>query len=106
MENTEKDKVLANFKRDCVRVLISTGYLARDIFVPDVRLVINYEVPITTDYGEAAENYRHRIRIPGLLGAKAIAVTLLDTDEDKNDFNKIVFQNGMEHNLIPLEDAE
>ncbi len=109
MEVTELDEQIANFKGS-VRTLITTGPCARNVSVPDVGLVIFYDVPVLINSSRLkigdAENYLRRIGRAGLFGAEAIAITLLDTSEDKGYFDEIMNHNGMKHKLIRCKNAE
>jgi ATP-dependent RNA helicase len=57
------------------RVLICTDVWARGIDVPQVSLVINYDVP------NSRENYIHRIGRSGRYGRKGVAISFAKTDE-------------------------
>jgi superfamily II DNA/RNA helicase len=47
IENKDRDRIIDDFRKNCFNCLISTNVLARGIDVPEVDLVINYDVPIT-----------------------------------------------------------
>ena len=60
-------------------VLIATNVLARGIDVPEVDLVVNYDVPFisTVGFKEADfANYIHRVGRTGRFGTDGLAVTL------------------------------
>ncbi len=61
--------------------------LARGIDVPEVELVINFDVPILigssgTVYGGDTGSYLYRIGRTGRFGLPGIALTLLDGEQD------------------------
>jgi len=61
--------------------------LARGIDVPEIEIVINFDVPVLhlpngVRKGDP-ESYIHRIGRTGRFGSKGIAVTIYDRDEDK-----------------------
>jgi len=59
--------------------LISTNVLARGIDVPEVDLVINYDVPIINDVGfkhPDHANYLHRVGRTGRFGTDGVALSL------------------------------
>lgn len=59
--------------------LISTNVLARGIDVPEVDLVINYDVPIVNDCGfkhPDHANYLHRVGRTGRFGTDGVALSL------------------------------
>ena len=67
-----REKALARFREDRVRVLVATDVAARGIDVADITHVINYECP------DDDKTYVHRIGRTGRAGAKGVAVTLVD----------------------------
>jgi len=74
-----------------IKVIITTNMLARGIDVPDVQIVINYDVPLMKGSdGEIcgdAENYLHRIGRTGRFGVKGIAITIFDREVDQGYLN-------------------
>lgn len=64
MSQSEREKIMQDFRQGNSRVLISTDVWARGIDVQQVSLVINYDVPINR------ENYIHRIGRSGRFGRK------------------------------------
>lgn len=60
--------------------------LARGIDVPEIEIVINFDVPTSIALGKKQgdpESYLHRIGRTGRFGSKGLAVTIYDRDEDK-----------------------
>lgn len=55
LDQTEREKVLLDFKNKKVNILVATDILSRGIDIKGVNMVINYEVP------QDAEDYVHRI---------------------------------------------
>lgn len=51
----DRSKVLRQFRNGSTNVLIATDVTARGIDIPDIEIVINYDLP------EEAENYVHRV---------------------------------------------
>jgi superfamily II DNA/RNA helicase len=74
----ERDAIMAKFRTGEISVIITTNMLARGIDVPQVQIVINYDVPFD------AENYLHRIGRTGRFGTRGIAINLYDREQDKN----------------------
>jgi ATP-dependent RNA helicase DDX19/DBP5 len=87
MSNEEREQVMAKFRKCEVNVIITTNMLARGIDVPEIEIVINFDVPTLTpangDRRGDPESYIHRIGRTGRFGSKGIAVTIYDKDEDK-----------------------
>ena len=66
----ERRQALDGFKAGQFRVLIATDIAARGIDVPNISLVVNYDLP------DAADDYIHRIGRTGRAGSNGLAVTL------------------------------
>jgi len=84
--------------------------LARGIDVPEVEIVINYDVPVlhnaNGNKSGDAETYLHRIGRAGRFGVKGIAITLLDRPEDEDYFDEIISHWDMKNKVKVLESAE
>ncbi|MEC9052996.1 MAG: DEAD/DEAH box helicase, partial [Actinomycetota bacterium] len=72
MAQVVREKALAKFREDKIRVLVATDVAARGIDVRGVSHVINYTCP------EDDKTYVHRIGRTGRAGATGIAITLVD----------------------------
>lgn len=86
--------------------LLTTNLLARGIDIPEIELVINFDVPKYNAGGVFKpdhENYLHRIGRAGRFGAKGIAVTLYDNEEDEAMLHKIMQHYKMEDKLVKLD---
>jgi translation initiation factor 4A len=82
MTQSERDKIMGEFRAGTTRILITTDLLARGIDIQQVSLVINYDIPINK------ENYIHRIGRTGRFGRKGIAINFV-TDKDMQLLNDI-----------------
>ncbi|KAI5152141.1 ATP-dependent RNA helicase DDX6/DHH1 [Enteropsectra breve] len=71
MEQEERNLVYHNFLNNDCRILVSTDLTTRGINIPRVNLVINYELP------SSSESYLHRIGRAGRFGRKGCAVNLI-----------------------------
>ncbi|MEJ0001986.1 MAG: DEAD/DEAH box helicase [bacterium] len=67
----ERIRILDQFKRDQINILIATDVAARGLDIPDVTHVINFDVPQTYD------TYVHRIGRTGRAGKKGTALTFV-----------------------------
>jgi translation initiation factor 4A len=82
LPQSERDKVMKDFRMGTSRVLVSTDLLARGIDVYQVSLVINYDLP------RQKETYIHRIGRSGRFGRKGTAINFI-TPEDKDELEVI-----------------
>lgn len=46
MDNQERDEMIEKFRTGKIAVIITTNMLARGIDVPEVQIVINFDVPL------------------------------------------------------------
>jgi len=67
----ERSRALAGFKEGKARVLVATDIAARGLDIPNLNVVMNYDIPHVTG------DYIHRIGRTGRAGAKGLAITLL-----------------------------
>ncbi|MDT8408539.1 MAG: ATP-dependent RNA helicase DbpA [Wenzhouxiangellaceae bacterium] len=75
LEQKERDLVLVRFGNASARTLVATDVAARGLDIPDLAMVVNYDVP-----GDA-ESYLHRIGRTGRAGKTGLAITLLTQAE-------------------------
>ena len=71
----QRQKALSAFKAGKARVLVATDVAARGLDIPDLPLVINFELPMV------AEDYIHRIGRTGRNGSAGDAISLVSHDE-------------------------
>ena len=74
---SDRLKVLESFKLGNTRILVATDVAARGLDIPELPVVINFDVPFI------AEDYIHRIGRTGRAGSSGIAVSLMTTDDQE-----------------------
>ncbi|XP_048373085.1 ATP-dependent RNA helicase DDX42 isoform X3 [Sphaerodactylus townsendi] len=77
MDQSERNKVISDFKKSAFPVLVATDVAARGLDIPSIKTVINYDVARDID------THTHRIGRTGRAGEKGVAYTLL-TPKDSN----------------------
>lgn len=85
IEKDERDRIIDRYRENEFSTLISTNVLARGIDVPEVDLVINFDVPMIKLYGFKEPdyaNYMHRVGRTGRFGTDGVALTLMNEEED------------------------
>ncbi|CAN5660264.1 DEAD/DEAH box helicase [soil metagenome] len=71
----QRQKALNQFKAGKARILVATDVAARGLDIPDLPLVINFELPMV------AEDYIHRIGRTGRAGLTGEALSLVSPEE-------------------------
>jgi ATP-dependent RNA helicase DDX19/DBP5 len=81
--------------------------LARGLDIPDVQIVINFDVPQDfASKGGDPPTYLHRIGRTGRFGTKGVALTLYDRDLDKQHLDEILDYYHMADKCPMLDNAE
>jgi len=75
MEQYERNDVLVQFANKSCPLLVATDVAARGLDIKDLDMVVNFNVPHST------ETYTHRIGRTGRAGAKGISITLYESYE-------------------------
>jgi ATP-dependent RNA helicase len=75
MKQLERDSIMNEFRSGITRILVTTDIWARGLDVPQVTLVINYDLP------NNRENYIHRIGRSGRFGRKGVAINFVRNDD-------------------------
>uniref|UniRef100_A0A914ZKS8 RNA helicase n=2 Tax=Ascarididae TaxID=6250 RepID=A0A914ZKS8_PARUN len=75
MEQKERDAIVKEFRSGTSRLLISTDVFARGLDIPQVSLVVNYDLP------NNRELYIHRIGRSGRFGRKGVAINFVKSDD-------------------------
>jgi ATP-dependent RNA helicase UAP56/SUB2 len=83
MPQEERDKKFKLFRDFQARILVATDMFARGIDVERINVVINYDMP------ESSDTYLHRIGRAGRFGTKGLAITFVSSDEDVNVLNNV-----------------
>lgn len=65
---SDREKTLEEFHNGSSKVLITTDMLSRGLDVPEIAIVLNYDMPFSRDI------YLHRIGRAGRFGRKAVAI--------------------------------
>jgi translation initiation factor 4A len=94
----EREEIMARFRANSFKLLITTDLLARGIDIQGVSLVINYDLPTNR------ENYIHRIGRTGRYGRKGVALNLITkTDKKYRDDIESYYQTEMVEMKSPNE---
>lgn len=90
---TEREKVMRQFRKHQIKLLLTTDVAARGIDIPKLPAVVNYELP------QSVEEYVHRTGRTGRQGEPGLVVNLGD-DHDFRDLKKLL--KATNYHLQPL----
>ena len=97
MEKKDRDQIIDDFRKQYFSCLISTNVLARGIDVPEVDLVINYDVPIVSECGLKSPDYvtfLQRVGRTGRFGTDGLSLTMIsETDEHEEEFVDLIAEH-------------
>ncbi|XP_036391150.1 ATP-dependent RNA helicase DDX42-like isoform X1 [Megalops cyprinoides] len=96
MDQSERNKVIADFKKKNLPVLVATDVAARGLDIPSIRTVVNYDVARDID------THTHRIGRTGRAGEKGVAYTLL-TNKDTSFAGDLVRNLEGANQNVPKE---
>ncbi len=71
MKQTERDRVMAKFRKGTIDILVATDVAARGIDVNDIEAVFNYDIPSDEEY------YVHRIGRTARAGKKGVSYSFV-----------------------------
>ena len=90
LDQSEREKVMLDFKSGRIDILVATDIVARGIDIDDISMVVNYDVP------RESEDYVHRIGRTARAGTSGKAVTLIG-NRDQARFGMI--ENFLGHEV-------
>ncbi len=86
----ERDLVLEEFKNAKTKILITTDVFSRGMDIPQVNLIINYDLPLPVqDRTNQTETYIHRIGRSGRFNRVGFVIDFVQTEVDLNAMLKI-----------------
>jgi superfamily II DNA/RNA helicase len=98
MNQSERDSIVKEFRDGNTRLLLTTDLLSRGIDIPQVNMVINYDLPANK------ETYVHRIGRCGRFDKKGVAITLVKSTDpcDIKTFNRMKHFYNMDIKEMPI----
>jgi superfamily II DNA/RNA helicase len=97
MTTKEREEIVKEFRNGKTRILLTTDLLARGIDIPQVNLVINYDLPPNK------ETYIHRIGRCGRFDKKGISITMVKLDDasDNKLFSRMKYYYKIKIDELP-----
>jgi translation initiation factor 4A len=98
MTYDERVEIVKEFRNGNTRILLTTDLLSRGIDIPQVNMVINYDLPMNK------ETYIHRIGRCGRFGKKGVAITLVKMKDQTDIFQFRKMKTSYRLNISELPD--
>ena len=98
-DQKDRIEVLSKFRTSEIKILITTDVSARGIDIPNVDMVVNYDLP------EQAENYVHRVGRTGRGTSLGYAVSYCSSEE-KELLNEIEEYIGREVTVLAINNKD
>jgi len=96
-EQKERFEVLKQFREGSIKLLIATDVSARGLDIPEVQVVLNYDLP------DVAENYVHRVGRTGRGTARGVAYSFC-AEEEKELLDHITRYLGYQPKVMEIKD--
>jgi ATP-dependent RNA helicase UAP56/SUB2 len=87
-ERIERYKQFKEFRK---RIMVATDLFGRGIDIERVNIVINYDIP------DSSDSYLHRVGRAGRFGTKGLGITFVSSNEDSDVLNQV--QSRFEVNI-------
>jgi ATP-dependent RNA helicase DeaD len=89
LDQRKRERVMAQFRKHQLRVLVATDLAARGIDVSEISHIINYDLP------PDPQVYVHRIGRTARMGARGVAISLVPRDQGKELTNIEMLTNKL-----------
>lgn len=93
LEQSEREKVMHEFRNERVDILVATDIVSRGIDIDDISLIINFDVPYD------AEDYVHRIGRTARAGDSGMAITFISPEEQ---YRFLKIEKFLEKNIYKI----
>jgi len=95
MRLEEKFDTFKNFREMKIRILVTTDSLSRGINIEKLNIVINYDIPETTD------SYIHRVGRVGRWNSKGLVISFASNENDMDNLNQVQTRFKIEIKPLP-----
>ncbi|MEE9277345.1 MAG: DEAD/DEAH box helicase, partial [Dehalococcoidia bacterium] len=97
LDQRKRDRVMQRFRSGDLQILVATNVAARGLDIPDVKLVLNFDLPQTAD------EYIHRVGRTGRAGRDGLAISFV-AEWDLETFAEVqkVAGDALEHRELAL----
>lgn len=82
-------KTIKGFVDGTIKVLFTTEFMARRVDFPNVRIVMNFDLPLSANEEPSHKNYLRRVGRAGRFGRDGIIVTILANRKSFDAYKKL-----------------
>merc|ERR1711977_112660 len=100
MKQEERIEVYRQFKNFEKRIMVSTDLMGRGVDIEKVNIVINYDMPESSEHCNSTDSYLHRVGRAGRFGTKGLAISFVSSETDATCLADI--QSRFEVNVTEL----
>lgn len=104
LENSERDRLIDDFREGRSKVLITTNVLARGIDIASVSMVVNYDMPTDEKGDPDPSTYLHRIGRTGRFGRVGVSISMVHDKKSYNVLEAIRKYFDVEMTKVPTDD--
>lgn len=105
LDNTERDRLIDDFREGRSKVLITTNVLSRGIDIASVSMVVNYDLPYDVNGKPDPSTYLHRIGRTGRFGRVGVSISFV---HDKRSYEALTAISAYFGNIplikVPTDD--
>lgn len=87
-EQWEREEAMKEFRKGRARILVATSIAARGLDIPQIHMVINYDMP------KDISTYTHRIGRTGRAGHEGLAITYMDHESRGVSYKLVTLLRG------------
>ncbi|KAG0418565.1 ATP-dependent RNA helicase DBP5, partial [Dictyocoela roeselum] len=102
MDDSERTRIVSDFRNAKTKILISTDLFSRGMDIPQVNLVINFDLPVY-DRNANLQTYLNRIGRSGRFGRNGFVIDFVSSDEDKKVVMKFAREIDCKSEEISIE---
>ena len=99
MEQNARDRTMADFRGEKVRILVATDVVGRGIDVTSISHIMNFDIP------QFCDDYVHRVGRAGRMGREGVAFTFV-TPEEGNELTRIEMRINIQLKRDDIGDFE
>jgi len=103
---SERDRVIQSFRDGETKVLITTNVMARGIDIPQVSLIVNFDLPLDEEKKPDVTTYIHRCGRTGRFGRRGLVINFVHDDSSRFYLKTIEEIHGKTIDIVKPDDFD